>query len=526
MTGARSFSFWVPLRFPLFRRVWLAGSLSNFGTLIQAVGAAWAMAELTDSANLVALVQTASFLPLMLFALVGGAIADLFDRRRAALLALFIAFVSAVALTGFASFGLVTPALLLLLSFTHGCGTALYLPAWQASVREQVPSDVLPAAVGLNSMSYNLARSLGPAVGGVLVASAGATAAFGMNALSFIPIYLVLFFWRVTPVDRSVPREKLNTAINLGLRYVANAPMLRSVVLRAFGTAMAGSIVLALLPLVAREFHGGAITFGLLLGTFGIGGVIGAFITPWTFGGVGREKAIRLTNLSLGASLIVVSLSSSAILTSAALLVSGASWTMTTSTYNLSIQLSAPSWVGARALATYHTIIAAGLALGSWVWGTVAETSNVPTALFGAGAFLVLFQLVGIAIPIRIPAAGSGTAASGAAEDGVDVSVQAGSSPITVLVEYVVQPEQAEAFETAMRGVRLSRRRNGAKGWMLERDAEDPHFWTERFTMANWGDYLRHRDRISAFESAVREASAYHCGESAPRFRYFIQASG
>src|SRR5262252_5104847 len=262
----------APLRHVVFRRIWLASLLSNLGLLIQAVGAAWAMTQMTASADKVALVQTALMLPVMLIAMPAGAVADMYDRRVVALISLTISLTGATALTVLTWLGHINPQILLALCFVVGSGMALFGPAWQSSVSEQVPAETLPSAVALNGISYNIARSFGPAIGGIVVATAGAVAAFAANALLYLPLFVVLFLWRRVTEPSRLPRERLNRAIVSGVRYIANSPPIKIVLARTFLTGLIGGSVSALMPLVARDLlHGGAQTYGIMLGAFGMG---------------------------------------------------------------------------------------------------------------------------------------------------------------------------------------------------------------------------------------------------------------
>src|SRR5437763_11911613 len=235
----------APLRHAVFRRIWLASLLSNLGLLIQGVGAAWAMTQMTSSADKVALVQTALMLPIMLISMPAGAVADMYDRRIVALLSLSISLTGATALAVMAWLGLVTPNILLAFCFIVGCGMALFGPAWQSSVSEQVPAETLPSAVALNGISYNIARSFGPAIGGIVVATAGAVAAFAVNALLYLPLMVVLFLWNRTSEPSRLPRERLNRAIVSGVRYVTTSPSSETVLMRTLITGVIGGSVSA-----------------------------------------------------------------------------------------------------------------------------------------------------------------------------------------------------------------------------------------------------------------------------------------
>jgi MFS family permease len=262
----------APLRHATFRRIWLASVLSNIGILIQGVGAAWAMTEMTSSADKVALVQTAFMLPMMLIAMPAGAIADMFDRRVVALIALSIAVCGATALTVLDWLGRTTPNLLLALCFVIGSGMALMSPAWASSFREQLPPETLPAAVALDSISYNIARSFGPAIAGMVVAAAGTVSAFALNAVLYLPLMVALFLWKRIAEPSRLPPEGLSRAIISGVRYIINSPSIKIVLTRSAVIGVIGGAIVALMPLVARDLlHSGAKTYGIMFSAFGLG---------------------------------------------------------------------------------------------------------------------------------------------------------------------------------------------------------------------------------------------------------------
>src|SRR5271165_755169 len=392
-----------PLRHAVFRRIWTASLLSNLGLLIMSVGAAWSMTQMTASADKVALVQTALMLPVALISAPTGAIADMFDRRIVGLVALTIALAGAVSLTGLAWFGVVTPALLLSFCFLIGSGMALFGPAWQASVGEQVPSSALPAAIALNGISYNIARSFGPAIGGVIVASAGAIAAFATNALFYLPLIVVLFLWRRVQEPARLPPERLARAVVSGVRYILHSPSIRIVLARTLITGIVGGSVSALMPLVARDLpHRGAENYGVMLGSFGVGAVIGALNVSNLRSWLGAEQAIRLCVIVMGAGVAVVALSSLSLLTGAALVFAGAGSTASVTLFNVGVQLAAPRWVAGRALAAYQASIAGGIALGSWIWGSTANVVGVKGALLLSSTALLASATLGFWMRITV----------------------------------------------------------------------------------------------------------------------------
>jgi MFS family permease len=514
----------APLRIALFRRIWLASLLSNFGLMIHGVGAAWAMTQLTSSANMVALVQSALMLPVMLLSVTAGAVADMFDRRRIGLIALSIGLTGAATLSVLARFGLLTPPIILAFTFLIGCGMALFGPSWQASVSEQVPPETLPSAVALNGISYNLARSFGPAIGGVIVATAGAMAAFICNAALYLPLMLALLTWRRVVEPSRLPPERLNRAIVSGVRYVIHSPSLRIVLWRTLSTGIGGSALLALMPLIARDLlGGGAQTFGIMLGAFGMGAVIGA-LNVGTARKFSSEAAIRACLLTMGLGVAVVALSRIPVLTAAALVVAGAGWTLSITLFNVAIQLSAPRWVAGRALATFQAAISGGVAIGSWIWGHVADAMATDHALMLSAAALLAAPALGLWL--RMPTAGDrGEQATDLlADPEVNLAITARSGPIVIEIDYRVDPDRARAFYGVMQKVQLSRQRNGAYGWSLSRDLADPELWTERYHCPTWTDYLRQRNRPTQAERALHQSAIdFHLGPEPIRVRRMLE---
>jgi MFS family permease len=514
----------APLRHVVFRRIWLASLLSNLGLLIQAVGAAWAMTQMTPDADKVALVQTALMLPVMLISMPAGAIADMYDRRIVALVSLSISLSGATALTVLAWFGLITPNTLLAFCFVVGSGMALFGPAWQSSVSEQVPAETLPSAVALNGISYNIARSFGPAIGGIVVATAGAVAAFASNALLYLPLLVVLFLWNRTSEPSRLPRERLNRAIVSGVRYIANSPSIRIVLARTLVTGLIGGSVSALMPLVARDLlHGGAQTYGIMLGAFGMGAVIGALNISEIRQRLSGESAVRACALSMGGAIAAVALSREPVLTAAALVVAGAAWMMAVALFNIGVQLSAPRWVAGRSLAAFQASIAGGIAIGSWGWGHLTNVAGVETALLVSAGLMLASPLLGLWL--GMPRVGARNEdAEDLADPEVRLSLTGRSGPLVVEIEYRVAQENARAFHNVMQDVQLSRQRNGAYGWSVARDIADPELWTERYHCPTWLDYLRQRNRATQSERALHlQAIAFHIGPDPVRIRRMLE---
>ncbi len=514
----------APLRHIAFRRIWAASLLSNLGLLIQAVGAAWAMTQMTSSADKVALVQTALMLPVMLIAMPAGAIADMYDRRIVSLVSLSIALLGATALTALAWLDLVTPNSLLAFCFVVGSGMALFGPAWQSSVTEQVPADMLPAAVALNGISYNIARSFGPAIGGIVVATAGAVAAFGANAVLYLPLVVALFVWRRESEPSRLPRERLNRAIVSGVRYIANSPSIKVVLLRTLVTGLIGGSISALMPLVVRDLlHGGAQTYGIMLGAFGMGAVIGALNIGEVRKRLSGEAAVRACALSMGGAIAAVAMSHEPVLTAAALVVAGAAWMLAVALFNIGVQLSAPRWVAGRSLAIFQASISGGIAIGSWGWGQLTDAAGVETALLVSAGLMLLSPLLGIWL--KMPRVGARNEdAEVLADPEVQLSLTGRSGPLVVEIEYRVAQDKARAFHNVMQEVQLSRQRNGAYGWSIARDIADPELWTERYHCPTWLDYLRQRNRATQSERALHQrAMDFHLGPDPVRVRRMLE---
>ena len=514
----------VPLRHQLFRRIWTASLFSNFGQLIQGVGAAWAMTQLTGRADMVALVQSATFAPLMCLSLIAGAIADSYDRRKIALFALCLALLGATGLSVITLFDLLSPAWIFFFCFIVGTGTALFGPAWQSSVGEQVPARELPAAIALNAISYNIARSFGPAIGGVLVAAAGVLAAFAFNALAYIPLIVAMYFWRRSPEKSRLPPEALGRAVISGVRYVLHSPPIRSVIIRALLISLAATSASALMPLIAHELLGGeAGLYGILLGCFGIGAVIGALLLPRLKERLPDERVVTGASLLIGISLIGTGLSTNALLSGLLLAGAGAGWMLSTSVAGISVQLSSPRWVTARALAASYTAVCGGMTLGAWGWGRVAANYGTDVALIASGVAMIATIAAGLwwRMPVierqRDPA-------EPLSEPETNLDLIGRSGPIAVTLEYRVPAESARAFYMAMTAMESIRHRTGGYNWSIARDVADPELWTERYHTPTWHDYLRQRSRLTATDLDIwQRAVDFHKGPGDIRIRRMLE---
>ena len=514
-----------PLAIPIFRMVWIASIFSNFGGLIQSVGASWLMTSLTHSPTMVALVQASTTLPIMLLSLLAGAIADNVQQRTVMLCAqLFMLVVSAV-LAIFAWTGDLTPWLLLTFTFLIGIGTALNNPAWQSSVGEMVPRASLPAAVSLNSMGFNIARSVGPAIGGAIVAAAGAAAAFLLNAVSYLGLIGVLLTWRQPARAQTLPRERIGVAVEAGIRYVSMSPHLRVVMLRAAVFGLTGSAISALMPIVARDhIGGGALTYGVLLGGFGIGAIGGALSSRRLRERRSNEGVATTGILVMAAGTIVASVSYMLPLTIVALMLCGAGWVITLSTFNVTVQMSSPRWVVGRALSIYQMAAFGGMSLGSWLSGELADWGGVGTALAVAGGVQVASVLLALRFPLPQVEALNLDPLSRWQEPDVAVPIQPRSGPIVVTIEYRIDERDVPAFLTAMAERRRVRIRDGARHWSLLRDLGEADLWMERYNVATWVEYVRHNQRRTQADAATSERlMALHKGPEPVRVHRMIE---
>jgi MFS family permease len=515
----------APFESGIFRQVWFATLASNLGSLIQGVGAAWMMTSISTSADLVALVQTSTTLPIMLFSLVSGALADNFNRRSVMLVAQCFMLVVSVALALAAYADIMTPWLLLSFTFLIGCGTALHNPSWQAAVGDMVPRTDVPAAVALNSMSFNLTRSVGPAIGGAIVAASGAAAAFAANAVSYVALIIVLFRWKLELPASTLPREPLGLAISAGLRYIAMSPNIEKVLLRGFVFGVTAISTLALLPLVARDIiQGGPLLYGVLLGAYGIGAIGGAVIAGRLRGMIANEWIARIGFIAFALSAAIQALSTSAVLTCIGLLIGGASWVLTLSLFNISVQLSTPRWVVGRAMSLYQMATFGGMALGSWIWGLVAEGYGPAEALLASAALMLVGAALGLFIKLPEHAALNLDPLNRWREPNLALDIKPRSGPIVISIEYVIRERDLHDFLDAMAERRRIRRRDGARHWSLKRDLENPEIWIETYHTPTWHEYIRHNLRTTHSDAVTWDkVRQLHSGTEPPKVRRMIE---
>ncbi|TMD17728.1 MAG: MFS transporter [Chloroflexi bacterium] len=520
---ARSVSTWSPLRIGVFRALWIAVLVANVGTWMQTVGAQWLLVHLPHAAILVALVQTADFLPDVLFGLVGGALADVFDRRRLLMVVQLTMASVGGALTILTFVGQMPPALLLVFTFALGCSSVFTNPAYQSLVPELVPRDQLRAASSLGSISVNLARLIGPALAGVLIARIGVTAVFGLNALTYVFFAVVLVTWR--PPVGSAPElpERFISAMRVGSRYVLNAPVVRRILLRAALFLVPASVLWTLLPLVATQRLGlGAAGYGLLLGALGAGAVAGALILPRFRARISANYLIGAASVIYAVVLVLIVIVPNPALAMIVLVPAGAAWIAVLSDINAELQLFLPAWVRARGLSVYQMVLFGAQGVGAVMWGAIAEPLGVPAAFLIAAVAMV----AGVASlrfwPFLETAGMERRTMVYWPEPHLAFDAKLDSGPVVVRNTYTIASEREQPFLEAMARVRQSRLRTGATQWGLFRDGEVAHRFVELYVVPSWDEHLRqHRNRITGTDHEF-EVRADALSEPPPEVSHLI----
>lgn len=494
----------APLRVPVFRRILFASLFSSFGQLILGVGAAWEMTRISEDPALVAMVQTALLLPLMLVTLPAGALADMFDRKLIAMLGLGFSTGAGAVLTCLSFLDLLTAWSLLSFCALISAGLALFSPAWQASIREQVSGPLLPAAVALGSISFNISRSIGPAIGGVIVATAGARPAFTITACAFVPMIFAFALWNKNYVPPRLPPERIDRAVVQGVRFAINASHIKIVLIRLFLFGFSVASYTALAPLIARDLLGGdATTFGILLGGAGVGAIVGAALMSRLTEKIGPEPIFRACVIASIAAIGGMGLSHELAISVLCFMVMGASNMLVIGISNVTLQISAPRWVAARVLALFTSSLAAGLAIGSVFWGKIADVSGLAACLLFSSTALLIPLITSFLKPLDDHETRETEALAIEVQPDVSLDLNLRSGPIVVELEYDVHPDEARSFYQTMLGLQKLRQRNGAFSWSLSRDVTVPARWIEEFKCPTWGDYLRMRERYTQSDLEV-----------------------
>ena len=499
-------SAWSPLKNGLFRGLWIATIVSNVGTWMQDVGAGWLMTSLSSSPSLVALVEAADSLPVMLLALPAGAIADIVDRRRLLIATQVYLMVIAAALGILTWLNVMTPWMLLGFTFALGVGTAMVMPAWAAIVPELVPPEDLPSAVALNSIAINVSRTIGPAIAGVLVAAVGAWLVFILNALSYIGILAVLVRWRRERRKSSLPAERFVSAIRVGLRFVTHTRALQIVLIRGSAFFVFASATWSLFPLIVRRELGmGPEIYGLLLTCIGIGAVGGALLLPRARARFSRDALVAGASALYAVAALMLGHVQNLPLLAVAMLATGVAWISILSALQVAAQLTLPAWVRARGLAAFVMVFMGGMALGSILWGQVAAHVGIPATLTTAA--LGMAGAIGLTWRFKLGRHEvlDFTPSSHWPAPVLAELPEPDSGPVLVTIEYRVQPDRRNEFIAAMQSVREMRRRNGAYFWELFHDSADPSRFNECFMDESWVEHLRQHERVSVADREIQQ---------------------
>ena len=520
-----SSNLWRPLRVKLFRNLLVADVISDAGAFMQNVGAAWLMVSLGAGPIYVALTQTAASLPYFLLALPAGSAGDIVDRRKLILFTELWMMCIALILAILTISGVMSPWLLLVLTFALSAGDAFETPAWRAILPELVPKEDLAAASALNGIEFNLARAVGPALAGMIIAAAGVAMAFVANFVSFFGVILVVARWKRPVRRRSAPPESFSGATAAAIRYVRHSPAILTVLLRTGIVMFFSSALFALLPTVSRSVNKNATGYGLLLGCFGAGAIIGALVMQPARAKWSTDTIVSTGVVSLG--LVIVAMSGLHNLTTlaAVMLIGGAAWVIFISLINALVQNLAPDWVRARVLAIFILVYQGSYALGTAAWGAVAQRSGVRTALVYAGigtiataAFALFAQLPDSTADLspwnhwRMPVVIQ------------DVGADVEQGPVLVTIEYAVIPKRTAEFVDAMQEYGRMRRRDGAYWWGIFRDTEVADRYLETFLVNSWAEHLRQHERPTQADREL-EGRIYSYLAGAPAVRHLIYAT-
>ena len=522
MVAAPTLGAFTPLRERVFLVLWVATVAANVGTWMRDTASGWLMTSLAPSPTLVALVQAATTLPMFLLALPAGALSDIVDRRRLMIIIQFGLAAVSLALGLMTQFGLMTPYILLALTFCGGIGAALAAPAWQAVVPELVPRSMLRPAVALNSLGTNIARAIGPALGGLIIATLGTAMTYYADVASYALIIGALVWWRrdAAPVERP---ERLIGAMRAGVRFTWHQPHLKRVLLRAFLFFVGASCYWALLPLIVRvQLKGDATAYGLSMTAIGCGAIAGALVLPRV-----RRHFSSNTVVLFGALLTAATTAALAVATAvpqgiAALFFAGLAWIAVLTLLNASAQSVLPNWVRGRGLALYLTVFFGAMTLGSFLWGRVASIESIPVALFAAGATTAVLAVLAHRWTLPEQEADL-TPSLHWPEPALPHELTADAGPVMVRIVYNIPPARHAEFRAAMNDLAQIRRRDGAYAWGLMFNMERRAEVTEWFLVESWEEHLRQHHRIAKVDREVQErAVKLHAGDQPPRVEHHL----
>jgi MFS family permease len=527
-SSSASSSLWRPLRTPVFRNLLLADVISDIGTFMQSVGAAWLMVSFHAGPAYVALTQTAVALPFFLLALPAGSAGDIFDRRKLVLATESWMACMALLIVLLTVGGFMTPWLLLLLTFALSAGDAFETPTWRAILPEVVNKEDLASASALNGIEFNLARAVGPALAGVVIASFGVAAAFGVNFVSFFGVIVVVAKWKRPVRKRIAPAETLAGATVAALRYVRYSPAIVRVVVRTGFVMFFSSAIFALLPSVARSVNQSAVGYGLLLGCFGAGAIVGALVMQWARARWSTEVVVSSGVAILGIAIVAAGRLHQLTTLAPVMFVAGAAWVLFISLISALVQSLSPDWVRARVLAIFILVYQGTFALGSAFWGAVAQRSGLDFALICSGIGTI--ATIGLVLFAKLPESTADLSPWNhwrmpvvVNEDESDVH----QGRVLITVEYHVIREEHAKFVEAIHKYERIRRRDGASEWGIFHDIEVADRYLETFIVSSWAEHERQHERYTQADHEL-EARLGACFAGEPKVSHliFVQSKG
>jgi len=513
-----------PLKLPVFRMLWSTWLIANICMWMNDVAAAWMMTSLTSSPIWVALVQSASTLPVFLLGLPSGALADILDRRRWLVATQFWLAGTAVVLCAAIALDVMTAPLLLALTFANGIGLALRWPVFSAIVPELVPRPQLPAALGLNGIAMNASRIVGPLTAGMLIASAGSVWVFALNAVLSVASGFVVLRWRREHTPNPLGRERLISAMRVGVQFVRQSQRMRAVLTRVSLFFFHSTALLALLPLLARNLQGGgAGTFTLLLAAMGTGAIIAVLFLPRLRQALGRDQLVLRGAMLQSAATAVMAVAPNAWVAVPAMFFGGMAWITVANSLSVSAQLALPDWVRARGMSTYQMAIMGASAIGAALWGQVATVTSLTLSLAIAAVSGTLLMLAAIRWVTDVSGEDDVRPAQAGWATGPPAEAPQEDGRVVITVEYLIDPSRAAAFHLVMQETRRARLGQGAIGWELLHDIAQPERYVEQIVDESWTDHLRRFNRATAADMALRERRlAFHLGETAPVITRFV----
>ena len=517
--AGRESSILAPMGVAAFRNIWAGNLLTNLGMWAQSVAVAWVIAAAHAGPIMVAMVQVAATAPLVVLLIAAGVLADNYDKRTIMLVGQVVEMSGAIFLTVLAFSGYLDPTALILAVLWISIGGAITEPAWQAAVGEQVPRNMVSSAVLLNGVNYNAARAVGPALGGLMLSVLAPSWVFLVGSLSYIGLLAGLWRWRHTVPQRTLPPEGIREGVVAAIRFTWNSTVTRLAMLRSFMFGFSASVIWALLPLVARERHdGSAALYGYMLGTLGLGAILGSVLVPRLRQWLGSSRLISAAGAVLAIALVLLAYAGPLEVLLPALGVAGACWITALTEYNANVQILVPDWVKGRALALYQTALYAGLAIGSFLWGHLAETMGVSGAILCAAivSAVSVLLLYHSQFP-RVDSEGM-TLAMGGKVVAPIVAFDHEQGDVVMSIEYVIPRERADEFVLLALSLRHLRLRNGGRYWGMFRDIHDGEIWREVLLVESWLQHLRMLDRMTVADKAlIDQVRALHRGTAPPR---------